>query len=390
MSCAAIHTGDQFLAGTLAYLDCQAAAIGSYGFGALADPASGFAPALGSLLALFVALFGMRLLFGPPPGARDGVADMLRVAIVLTLATSWPAWRTLGYDVVINGPGEVFRAIGLASQLPGSGGDLAARLQNVDGGLASFNVLGSGRLGVAQGDWFQLGVARGAFLVGTIVPLALVRLCAGILLAIAPLVAALLLFDVSRAVFAGWVRALVMVFLASLAISLVQSVELALIEPWLEDALGQRAAQGQTLDAPTEALAMTLAFAIAVMGVIGVTMRIAFHPSHALSPVAALSGSQRERTATFEQQAAIAGGGGGDDSPSRARRVAFAVSDSMRRDERITALAAQGIRADGGSGPREAAAAQAQGRAPQEHLGSSHRRTARRHSRASFNRDSKT
>lgn len=216
MTCPTLHTGQQFFAVTLAHLDCQAQTIGSYGYGALAEPGSPISLALTGLLTVFVAIFGLRLLTGQILGPRDLLGDVVRVGIALTIATSWPAWRIVGYGLLINGPDEIARTIGLGAALQGSSGDLAGRLQRVSEALAALNLYGSGRLGAATGDWFQLGLARGAFLTGTLVPLAIVRLMSGILLAIAPLAACFLLFDVSRSVFAGWARSLVMIFVASI------------------------------------------------------------------------------------------------------------------------------------------------------------------------------
>ncbi len=92
MACDAVQTGQRFVAQMLAHIDCQAQTIGAYGYGALADPASSVAIALSGLLTVFVAFFGIRLILAEPQSGRDLVGDVLRIGIVLTLATSWPAW----------------------------------------------------------------------------------------------------------------------------------------------------------------------------------------------------------------------------------------------------------------------------------------------------------
>ncbi len=56
----AVQTGQRFVAQMVAHVDCQAQAIGAYGFGALSDPASSVAVALTGMLTLFVALFGLQ------------------------------------------------------------------------------------------------------------------------------------------------------------------------------------------------------------------------------------------------------------------------------------------------------------------------------------------
>lgn len=387
MACSAIHTGEQYLASSLAHIDCQAQAIGAYGFGALANPTSSVSLALGSLLAVFVALFGIRLLLGYGIEGRDIVIDVLKVGIVLTIATSWPAWRVLGYDLVIEGPQQVARSIGVAAQLPGSSGDLASRLQGADTAIASLNAFGSGRLGVAQGDWFQLGFARSAFLVGTIGPLALVKFLTGILLAIAPLMAGFLLFGVTRSLFAGWLKGLVMAFLASLALTLFLGVELALLEPWLQDALEKRAAEMQTLEAPTELLVTTLACALVAFCLVGVMGFIAFH---AEGLVARLTGTKRdaripEPVKLDVQQPILLGG----ETPSRGQFVALSVGESLQREERIR----EALTVTAGAERRapelraSASASREQGATDNEILGSTYRRSGRRVSEAGKRRD---
>lgn len=387
MACLPVHTGQDFLAGALAHIDCQAEAIGSYGFGALASPGSPVTLALTSLLTIFIALFGIRLLLGYPMASRDVIGDVLKVGIVLTLATSWPAWRVVGYDLVIHGPQQIAQAIGAGAGLPGSGGDLADRLQNVDKGLAALNVFGSGRLGVAQGDWFQLGFARSAWLAGTLVPLALIRLSAGFLLAIAPLMAGLLLFGITRSIFEGWGRALVMTFLASILLAIILGVELALLEPWLQDALKKRAMDQQILDAPVEILVVTLGFAVVSLAAIFLVARLAFHPSlHLPAPGRA----EPARSEASLQPRALAAAGYGEE-PSRAVIVAHSVSENLRREERLgDVMRIEGRWSERSGSPSPALAPQgAQGAhdAGREALGSTWRRQSPRPSGAARRRD---
>lgn len=385
MACPVIRSGQNFLATALAHVDCQAQAIGAYGWGALADPASGVSVALASLLTVFIALFGARLLLGYSLAGRDVVSDVLKVGIALTLATSWPAWRVLGYDLVINGPGELARTIGLAAQLPGSSGDLASRLQRVDAGLASLNVFGSGRLGVAQGDWFQLGFARIAFLTGALGSLALIRLTTGILLAIAPLMAGLLLFGVSRSIFAGWAKALVMAFLASLAITVVLAAELALIEPWLLDALRQRQAEQEVLDAPVEILVISLAFVLVLLGVITVAARIAFHPGTSAATIFSAMPKQPEREREYRRDHLTTVEAG---EPSyHARGVAMAVSESVRREERMAAVSRDMAGPISNTAGQSVPSMRASSIGSVDSLGSSYRRSTRRVSAAGQKRD---
>lgn len=350
MACNALHTGQQFLSSTLVHIDCQARTIGAYGFGALADPGSVVSMALTVLLTIFIALFGIRLLLGNPVAGRDVIGDVLRVGIVLTIASSWPAWRTVGYDLVLNGPAEVASAIGVASGLPGSRNDMRARLQNADDGIVAVTVLGSGRFagdvasgtdigdsprGIALSDQFALGMGRTLFLSSTIGSTALVQLGAGILLALAPLMAGLLFFSGTASFFFGWLRALAFCALGNVALLVVQGTELALLYPWLTDVLQQRASRVFTPSAPTELLVMALAFAVLAAGVLFLTAKLTFLPSAARWGTRERRETDRQPFATNERVQTNPGRIDGDQIPSRALIVSQAVWQSMRREEQL-------------------------------------------------------
>jgi len=291
MACPAVITGDAFVTRVLLHIDCQAQYLGSYGYQSLAQPGSTAAILVSGLLTLFVALWGLRLLVGPAPGARDVVMDVLKIGIVLTLAFSWPAFRTVIHDVVLNGPAEIASSMsnpGLAT----TGAGLVERLQGVDDAIVTLTESGTGRRSgqyidnTAPGATFEasaledesaLGWSRLSFLVGMFGALALLRLAAGLLLAMAPLAAALLLFDFTRGLFGGWVRGLVFVTAGAVALTVSIALELAILEPWLADALRVRELGYATPAAPIELLAMTLAFAVVHLGIMWVVARISFY-----------------------------------------------------------------------------------------------------------------
>ena len=91
-----------FLEGLLSYVDCQAQSIGANGYEALAAPGSTLSLLITGFLTLFMAFMGYRMLFGQTPSLRDGVLAMVKIGIVLALATSWAAYRTLVYLSLIH------------------------------------------------------------------------------------------------------------------------------------------------------------------------------------------------------------------------------------------------------------------------------------------------
>lgn len=288
-ACVAPDTGSGFLSATVAHLDCQAQSIGGLGFEAFAANGSVASSLVAGLLGLFIALFGFRLIRGDTISFGFLIDNAIKVGVVLSLATSWPAYRTLVYDVTLKAPAELFESIAGASDLPGAGGGLVERLQNVDTGILALVAAGTGamdatRRDVAQplpaktpvDDSFALGLGRTFYVASIIGALGLLRLSGGLLLALGPLMAGFLLFEATRSFFWGWVRSLVAVALGALSTTIALAVELALLEPWMARVLDLRAAYYATPEAPFELLALTLSFGLVLGGALLASARLAF------------------------------------------------------------------------------------------------------------------
>ena len=304
---------------------------------------------MGVLLTLFVGVFAYRLLVGRDVDRSDLVGGILKVGIVLTLAFSWPAVRPLVYDTVLFGPAEIAGALA-TPDVPSTRENFAERLQRVDDGLASFAVLGPGRQvgalenpnavdesfrAIALADDTGLGFGRTVYLAATIGSIAMLRIAGGLLLALTPLFAGLLFFDVSRGLFSGWLRGLVLVALGSVGVSLLLAVQMAVMEPWLLDVLNRRRAGYAVPAAPTELLALTLAFAVAAFALLALLARVAFQRGW---------GSTLRRAAATENTAAVpaapmvsapfAASQHGDLLPSsRALAIRESVASTLRRED---------------------------------------------------------
>lgn len=399
MACQRINTGGEFLTGTLAHLDCQAQVIGSYGFAALADASSPVAVVLQALLTLFIAIFAWRLLFGPTPAARDAVGAVLKIGIVLTLATSWPAYRTMVYDVVLKGPGEVAALIMQGGE-QADGRGLAGRLQAADNGIGALTAAGSGRMTgslaldnggeagfrtIAMQDESALGWGRTFYLASTLGMLAVLRIAGGLLLALAPLFAGLLLFDFARGLFSGWLRGLVLVALGSLGIHVLLSVEMAVIEPWLANVLQRRALGYATPHAPTELIALTLAFAAAGIGLLGVLGRVAFASGWDIRPPQATPEPIPER----EREHAPVNVRNETSPVGQAAAISASVSNVMRREElhrRETIDGGRLMAASNASSPEQ----ERRPSAEQPRLGNSWRRSGSHYGASHARRDART
>lgn len=343
MSCPQIITGDQFLTRTLAHIDCQAEVIGSYGYAALGQPGSLAATVVMGLLTLFIALFGIRMLFGPPPGARDVVYDVLKIGIVLTLAFSWPAFRTVVYDVTLKGPAEIASVIQTSSQAGAASGNLVDRLQAADNKIVRLIETGTGRqtgrfinpnepsntfAGTALQDDNAFGTARLLFLASIIGSLALLRIAAGLLLALTPIVAGLYFFNQSRGIFAGWLKGLVLTIAGSIGATIVLTVQLAMMEPWLADALRVRTFGYATPSTPIELFAMMLAFAAVHFAMIWFLAKVVFHRGWLTLP-----DFPRFRSADPNPQTlALAAANGSPPQIIRAEQMSNTIERSIRRE----------------------------------------------------------
>jgi type IV secretion system protein VirB6 len=289
MACFASPTSDRLVSPLLTFLDCQAATLGEAGYQALSAPGSTVSLMIGAMLAILIAVIGYRLLLGDTPTLRDGVLTFVKIGIVLAFTASWPAYRTIVYDVVLRAPADIVANVGGNAQIPGTTGSLAPRLDALDQSFRTLAIYGVGvptkveveeARGVAPPlfasfDSFALGAGRLAFLTGSLTAFALLRLGAGLLLALGPLFFAFLLFDAARGLFEGWVRGLVALTLGSIGTALAIGVELALFQPWLDSLIAQRAAGQAIPNAATSVFATAIVFTLVLFALLGLTARVA-------------------------------------------------------------------------------------------------------------------
>lgn len=371
--CAPLPPGSGFIQSVLAFLDCQAWSLGARGWQALAAPGSTLAFLLTGFLTLFVALFGYRLLLGQGPDVRTGVIAVVKIGIVFALATSWGAYSTLVYDVVNRGPAQLAAEIGTPSGLPGTGGDLVARLDGADRAFVALAVLGEGRpppqLDSSQPlvsnvppqpypgfNTYGIAASRMLFLIAAIAGLGAVRLAAGLLLAVGPFFIAFLLFENTRSLFEGWIRVLAGVALAALGISIALAVELAMIEPWLSEILARRTADEWLPGMPVELLVVTTAFALIVLAMLYASAKTAF--AFRLAPAWQAVTARAGRNPASEERRFAAAAARGDAPPAEARSRAATVVDAVAATQRREAAhIAVATSRNSGSGAGAAAAA---------------------------------
>ena len=284
--CAAVPQGAGFVSSITSYIDCQAQTLGSGAWAALAMPGSTLAVVLTGFLTIFIALIGYNLLLGRNITVRDGTLALVKIGAVFALATSWPAYRTLVYDLVSDGPQQLVAEIGLHAGVVGSDGTLLQRLDLTDQAFVQLAIVGPGNPppnAMTQTppppfggfDGFALGGSRILFLLTATAGLAAVRIVAGLMLALGPFFITFLMFDSTRSFFEGWVRVLAGAALAAIGVSIALALELALIGPWLSNVLARRVAGEALPTMPTELFVLVSLFTIVVLAALYGSARVA-------------------------------------------------------------------------------------------------------------------
>jgi type IV secretion system protein VirB6 len=399
-SCSPFDAAAPFAVSLTEYVDCRVEALGREGYLALAMGGSPVMLALGGLVTILVALTGYRLIFGEPLEARDGFLIVLRIGITLGLATQWPAFQALIYNVAIHGPEELVSTI--EEPIGGTSQTLTARVQAAYTVLNSLarptnlppvpvvppNMPGAGipapvatpALPIEQQ---RLSLASLALLISALGAQLSVRIAAAFLLALGPLFAACLLFDTLRSLFEGWVRGLAASALGSVAVACVLGIELSIIEPQL--ALLASAAESGTnvTQLAGETLATTLLFAVILLVTLAIAVRVGAAFRFAAPAFVRRDGTLKtERLMRPSVLAAIPA------APRAAsleitRSRALEIADSIRMIE---------TREQGAGGRRFGRPLEATDRGPAgsiepRRLGQSYRRTLHRHSAAAAQRD---
>jgi type IV secretion system protein VirB6 len=340
-----------FLGSITRYIDCQAQALGSNAWHALSLPGSTLSVVLTGFLTIFIALIGYNLLLGRSLTVRSATITMVKIGAVFAFATNWSAYRTLVYDLVIDGPSQVVADIGVPSVIPGSDGTLTSRLDATDGALAQLAVAGVG-VGIrddvppppfAGFNAFALGGSRILYLTTAIAGLGAVRVAAGLMLALGPFFIAFLLFDSTRSLFEGWVRVLAGAALATVGVSVALGFELAMLEPWLAEVLERRMAGEDLPSVPSELFVLTCVFTLIVIGVLFACLRLArsfrLAPPCPTASLADAGSAQPRADGRLEHVPAAS-----REKRSRAAAVADILVSSQRRESGSHVMAAEAAR----------------------------------------------
>ena len=310
----------------LSSVDCNVRYYSQAGYFALTGPDSVFPTALTLLLTLYVAIVGYRLLLGLG-GARLADAPMMAVKIGFILTLNWTAFQTLVFDVAIQAPVDLAKIVArpasasaaTLSSDPVKGLQLAYDQIVLDatafGKAAGPNpqVLSGGAAAAADGLW----KAAAMLFMSTAGFLAISTIAVGVLVAIGPIFIALFLFEATRGLFVGWLRAVLAAALAPMVCWITTSIMLVVLQPWLTDLAHGRDVGQPDVNLATAVISLVFVFAAAQAALVfgGAVIAGGFRlPAPRVS-----TGSATSRTAT-EAQTIV--------SQSRAEQIASAVQRS--------------------------------------------------------------
>jgi type IV secretion system protein VirB6 len=351
-ACPAPGPDDPLVRGLIGVVDCNVQSLIQAGYGGLFNSTGAFANVLTVAMILYVAFIGYRLMLGQSPlNITDLALTAVKLGVVIALATQWGVYQQLVYHVLFYGPQQIADVIlhDFNARSAAYNGDVFDGLQRAFVDLTSFSpATPAGAAAATPGnggaistllsksgfDSLLLLISAVILLVSSLGVLLASKIVLGMLLATGPLFIALLLFDSTRGVFEGWLRASLAFAFAPLAVTLMLGVSLTLMEPTLEQVETMRASNTYIPGVAFAAMVLVLVFAgvavgmVGAAGVIAAGFRLPRPAARAGSPGLAAGASTTIRSDTAP--------------PGRAARTASAVAAQARRDARLSdpALAA--------------------------------------------------
>jgi type IV secretion system protein VirB6 len=300
LRCPAVDPHSGLIQGVIDAVDCHTRGFAESGYDQLTAPTSPFQTWLTVLLVIYVAVIGYQILLGAG-GMRlsDLPLTALKIGAVLALTANWSLFQTLVFDLAARAPVELAR---LATATAGADGSVLARgplrglqftydqLTLAATALAkTANALGGatntgGPAGAAEALWR----ASEALFLTTAGMFSAAIVAVGVLTAIGPVFIALFLFDATRGLFVGWLRALLTAALAPLAGWMATSLMLIVVQPDILALASQRAAGHIDVDTAVTTAAVIFVFAVVQIGLLAAGALIAF--SFRLGPARAARG----------------------------------------------------------------------------------------------------
>jgi type IV secretion system protein VirB6 len=285
----------------LASVGCNSQHLALKAYAAFTAPTSFLPAALTICLTLYVGLLGFGLLTGSGGLSLAGVSKSgLKIGAIVALTLNWNAFQTLVFNVAMGAPAEVGRIFGEAARNEGPGRfqeDPLNRLEAINqeltetakslqpattpaaqpGAAATTSVYTAAANQSPAAETLQ--VLATILILSTVGLIALAMVVQAILVALGPAFLLCLLFEATRGLFVGWLRALVAAVIAPITSWGGVMVCLATLEPWIEKLADERDTHSVSSDTISSLTTFVVVFAGAqlVMALGAVVVTSAFH-----------------------------------------------------------------------------------------------------------------
>ncbi len=218
---------------SLRAIDCAASEMTQAAFTRLFGVDGALLTALSMVLTIFVALIGYGLITGRLRIGLSSLAPrLITLVVVVTFATSWLAFQSVFYNLVVLGPDEI------AGVLMGTDGSATTIFADkLDVVMFSLMEVSGGEGASETTSIFSpsglLWSGGTMLLLGTVGVLATCKIALAVLMALGPIFIVMALFKGTRGLFVGWLKGVVLVALAPLFAVLAGSLMLELAAPVL-------------------------------------------------------------------------------------------------------------------------------------------------------------
>jgi type IV secretion system protein VirB6 len=232
--------GPSGIAEALRVVDCMSGEAASFAFSRLFGSSALLGQALTAALTLYIAWYAIGLLTGRTSLSVSSLTPrMMTMGVALTFATSWVAYQSVIWNLLVGAPDQI------ASLLIGTQGSatslFADRLDTIFAVVAQ--AAAATEAATAGGMQQSSSLASGPdllwlsallLLLGTVGVLLVARIALAAMLALGPIFIICGLFEGSRGLFEGWLKAAVLFALTPLLAVLIGGGTIAMLSPMLD------------------------------------------------------------------------------------------------------------------------------------------------------------
>lgn len=238
-------SGESMVGGIVDTVDCHIRVLVHDSYRELVGPDTWFSAAFTGLLTIYIALLGYQLLFG-----RGGVRvtelpfTAVKIGLILAFLTSWAAYQTVVFNLLFEGPADLMRTLLRPLQMQGSGfdGDVMAGLERAFDDMSAaagvYGEMASPTANILQGGPMLgsglLWLSSISLLLVTLGVIVAAKIVLAFLLEIGPVFIGFLLFDATRGLFDGWLRATFSFSIAPMAVTVFGASLIMILQPFLE------------------------------------------------------------------------------------------------------------------------------------------------------------